>query len=68
MGLGVVPPMPSWGRMLNEAQTLIVIAPRLAIIPGLAIAASAFLFTWIGDRLSDYADPRRREVHNHDRA
>lgn len=68
VGLGVVPPMPSWGRMLNDAQTLIVMAPRLAIIPGLAIALSAFFFTWIGDRLSDYADPRRREVHNHDRA
>ena len=68
VGLGVVPPMPSWGRMLNEAQTLIVIAPRLAIIPGVAIALSAFFFTWIGDRLSDYADPRRREAHEHDRA
>lgn len=68
VGLGVVPPMPSWGRMLNEAQTLIVIAPRLAIIPGLAIAASVFLFTWIGDKLSDYADPKRREGHDHDHA
>ena len=68
VGLGVVPPMPSWGRMLNEAQTLIVIAPRLAIIPGLAIAASAFLFTWIGDKLAENADPRRREAHDHGRA
>ena len=68
VGLGVVPPMPSWGRMLNEAQTLIVIAPRLAIIPGLAIATSVFLFTWIGDKLSEYADPKRREVNDHDRA
>jgi peptide/nickel transport system permease protein len=68
VGLGVVPPMPSWGRMLNEAQTLIVIAPRLAIIPGLAIAASVFMFTWIGDKLSDYADPKRREGHDYDRA
>lgn len=68
VGLGVVPPMPSWGRMLNDAQTLIVIAPRLAIIPGIAIALSAFFFTWIGDKLSDESDPRRRGTHNYDRA
>ena len=68
VGLGVVPPLPSWGRMLNEAQTLIVIAPRLAVIPGLAIAVSVFMFTWIGDKLSDYADPKRREVNDHDHA
>jgi len=43
-------------------------APRLAIIPGLAVALSVFFFTWIGDRLSDYADPRRRQVYDHDRA
>jgi len=68
VGLGVVPPLPSWGRMLNEAQTLIVIAPRLAVIPGLAIAVSVLMFTWIGDKLSDYADPKRREVNDHDHA
>lgn len=60
VGIGVTPPTPSWGRMLNEAQTLIAIAPRLALIPGIAIAVFVFFFTSLGDYLSDAADPKRR--------
>ena len=60
VGIGVTPPTPSWGRMLNEAQTLIAIAPRLVVIPGIAIALFVFLFTILGDKLSDAADPKRR--------
>src|SRR5690606_25986887 len=37
VGLGVQPPTPSWGRMLADAQTLIGLAPHMALIPGLAI-------------------------------
>ncbi|MCH4554388.1 ABC transporter permease subunit, partial [Aestuariibaculum sp. L182] len=37
VGLGSQPPMPSWGRMLFEAQTMISLAPPLALYPGLAI-------------------------------
>ena len=40
VGLGTQPPMPSWGRMLNEAQTMMAFAPHLAIVPGLAIILS----------------------------
>jgi peptide/nickel transport system permease protein len=61
VGLGVTPPIPSWGRMLNEAQTLIAIAPRLALVPGIAIALAVFGFTLLGDALSLTIDPRRRE-------
>lgn len=61
VGLGVTPPTPSWGRMLNEAQTLIAIAPRLAIVPGIAIALAVFGFTLLGDALGLFVDPRRRE-------
>ncbi len=61
VGIGVTPPTPSWGRMLNEAQTLIAIAPRLALIPGVAIALFVFMFTSLGDYLSDLADPKRRD-------
>ena len=39
VGLGVQPPTPSWGRMLNEAQTLMRLAPALALVPGLAIVS-----------------------------
>jgi len=60
VGLGVTPPTPSWGRMLNEAQTLIGLAPRLAIVPGLAIALAVLGFTLLGDALSEWVDPRKR--------
>jgi len=60
VGLGVTPPTPSWGRMLNEAQTLIGIAPRLALVPGLAIALAVLGFTLLGDVLSEWVDPRKR--------
>jgi len=62
IGLGVTPPTPSWGRMLNEAQTLIGIAPRLALIPGLAIALAVLGFTLLGDALSEWFDPRKRNI------
>jgi len=60
VGLGVTPPTPSWGRMLNEAQTLIGLAPRLALVPGLAIALAVLGFTLLGDVLSEWIDPRKR--------
>ncbi|MFI5015207.1 MAG: ABC transporter permease, partial [Hyphomicrobiales bacterium] len=51
-------PQPSWGRMLNEAQTLMFQAPRLAIYPGIAIALSVLGLNLIGDGLRDLLDPR----------
>ena len=58
MGLSVQPPMPSWGRMLSEAQTMIGFAAWLAIFPGLAIMLLVFGFGLIGDGLNDHLDPR----------
>ena len=58
LGLGTQPPNPSWGRMLNEAQTLIYTAPQLAIFPGLAIALAVFGLNLLGDGLRDLIDPR----------
>ncbi|WP_408590126.1 ABC transporter permease [Novosphingobium sp.] len=52
VGLGVQPPAPSWGRMLAEAQTLIGIAPRLVLVPGLAILLAVSGFLLLGDGLS----------------
>ena len=62
LGLGVQPPMPSWGRMLSEAQTMIGFAPWLAIFPGLAIMILVFGFGLIGDGLNDRLDPRFRRI------
>ncbi len=58
LGLGTQPPQPSWGRMLNEAQTLLFQAPQLAIYPGLAIAFSVLGLNLMGDGLRDLLDPR----------
>ena len=58
LGLGAQPPMPSWGRMLFEAQTRIMIAPHLAIFPGLAIVFTVLGLNLLGDGLRDVLDPR----------
>ena len=62
VGLGAQPPMPSWGRMLAEAQTMIGFAPWLAVMPGLAIFVTVLGLSLSGDGLRDLFDPRvRRE-------
>jgi peptide/nickel transport system permease protein len=58
LGLGTQPPYPSWGRMLNEAQTFMELAPWMAIFPGLAIAWAVLGFNLLGDGLRDMFDPR----------
>lgn len=61
VGLGAQPPMPSWGRMLAEAQTMIGFAPWLAIFPGFAIMIVVFGFGLVGDGMRDFLDPRIRQ-------
>lgn len=58
LGLGTQPPQPSWGRMLNEAQTMMGLAPHMAIFPGLAIVATVLGLNLLGDGLRDLLDPR----------
>ena len=58
LGLGTQPPMPSWGRMLNEAQQLLFKAPLLALYPGLAIGFSVLGLNLMGDGLRDLLDPK----------
>ncbi|HEY0855924.1 MAG TPA: ABC transporter permease [Albitalea sp.] len=58
LGLGTQPPQPSWGRMLNEAQSMMFQAPELAVWPGLAIALSVLGLNLMGDGLRDLLDPR----------
>ena len=58
LGLGVQPPTPSWGTMLQDAQSYLAQAPRLAVYPGLAIVFAALAFNVLGDGLRDVLDPR----------
>src|SRR5215208_1676178 len=58
LGLGVQPPTPSWGVMLNAAQPYLNEAPQLAIYPGLAIVICALAFNLLGDGLRDVLDPK----------
>ncbi|KPB02777.1 ABC transporter permease [Ahrensia marina] len=60
VGLGTQPPDVSWGRMLNEAQTMMAIAPHMAIIPGIAIIVTVLGLNLLGDGLRDLLDPRLR--------
>jgi len=60
LGIGVQPPTPSWGRMLADAQTMIFVAPHLAILPGMAIVLSVLGLNLLGDGLRDIIDPKLR--------
>ena len=58
LGLGTQPPQPSWGRMLNEAQSMMFQAPLLAVYPGVAIVLSVLGLNLMGDGLRDLMDPK----------
>ncbi len=58
LGLGVQPPAPSWGTMLNAAQQFLETAPWMAYWPGLAIFSLALSFNLAGDGLRDLLDPK----------
>src|SRR3954468_21605993 len=58
LGLGTQPPQPSWGRMLNDAQSLLFQSPSLAVYPGVAIAIAVLGLNLLGDGLRDLFDPR----------
>jgi peptide/nickel transport system permease protein len=60
LGLGVQPPTPSWGTMLNGGRAHILDAPHLTLFPGLAIALLVLGFNFLGDGLRDRLDPRRQ--------
>jgi len=60
VGLGAQPPIPSWGKMLADSQTMIAIAPHVALIPGLTIVLMVLGVNLLGDGLRDLLDPRLR--------
>ena len=60
LGLGAQPPTPEWGAMLNDARPHLQTAPRLLLLPGLAIFVAVLGFNLLGDGLRDLLDPRIR--------
>lgn len=59
LGYGIQPPTPSWGNMLNNAQTSLTSAPWLAVIPGVMIALAVTSFNFLGDGLREALDPKQ---------
>jgi len=60
LGLGVPPPAPSWGLMLNDGRSHLFDAPHLVAFPAAAVMMAVLGFNFIGDALRDYLDPRTR--------
>lgn len=62
LGLGIPPPAPSWGTMIEEARGLDTLysAPHVLFFPGIAIAITVLAFNFIGDGLREYLDPKQR--------
>jgi peptide/nickel transport system permease protein len=60
VGLGAQPPMPSWGKMLADSQTMIAIAPHVALVPGIVIVLAVLGVNLMGDGLRDVLDPQLR--------
>jgi peptide/nickel transport system permease protein len=63
LGLGIPPPAPSWGTMIEEARGLDTLynAPHVLFFPGIAIALAVLAFNFIGDGLREYLDPKQRK-------
>jgi peptide/nickel transport system permease protein len=58
LGLGVQPPTPSWGTMLDAGRSHLFDAPHLTVVPGVAIALLVLGFNFLGDGLRDRVDPK----------
>lgn len=58
LGLGVIPPAPSWGGMLSESRVLMELAPWTVFMPGIAIMIAILGFNLLGDGLRDVFDPK----------
>ncbi|HAZ31014.1 TPA: hypothetical protein DCY65_05565 [Candidatus Acetothermia bacterium] len=60
LGLGAQPPMPEWGAMLSRGRLFLMVAPHVAVFPGLAILFAVLGYNLLGDGLRDALDPRLR--------
>jgi len=59
LGLGFPPDIPSWGRLLYDAQNYLDLAPHMALFPGLMICLAVLSVNYVGDGLRDALDPRK---------
>lgn len=59
LGLGVQSPTPSWGAMINDGRSFLVVAPHLTLVPGVAIVAAVLAVQLVGEALRDRVAPRR---------
>src|SRR5437870_11345617 len=59
LGLGIAPPTPSWGSMLNDARSHLFDAPHMVIFPSIALVTTVLSFNFLGDALRDWLDPRK---------
>ena len=60
LGLGIKPPTPTWGNMINDGRQYLTSSPMLSFAPGIAIMLVVFAFNMVGDGLRDALDPRLR--------
>jgi ABC-type dipeptide/oligopeptide/nickel transport system permease subunit len=58
LGLGAMPPTPSWGNMLDAGRAFLLVAPHLTTAPGIAIGLSVLAFNLLGDGLAQLAGRR----------
>ena len=58
LGLGIVPPTPSWGSMLNEGRNHLFDAPHMVVFPSLILMAAVMSFNFLGDAIRDWLDPK----------
>ncbi len=62
LGLGTQPPTPSWGAMLNEGRSFLLVAPHMSLFPGLAVFVTVLGINFLGDGLRDWLDVRTAEL------
>ena len=62
LGMGVTPPTPSWGSMIQDGQAYLLTAPWMMIMPGLAILSTVLAFTLLGDGLRDALDVKMKDA------
>lgn len=60
LGIGVPPPAPTWGSMINDGQPYFITAPHIVIVPGLAIVLTVLGFNLLGQGLQEVLDPKRK--------
>jgi len=64
LGLGIAPPTPSWGAMLNDARNHLFDAPHMVVFPSVTLALTVLSFNFLGDALRDWLDPKRENSGN----